>query len=139
MTNDVLWKSAAFVHDMNLMLDPDFKGPVPITVSFDGTWQKQDHTSMYGVATVIEVVTGLVVDYALLSTYCHSCNLKQLVHGPRRRLLQCNGSRGSEVIAKDEEPPSHNDHIKHPLAYEVAEATVPVYLHMSDPNLLRDC
>ena len=41
------------------------------------------------------------------------------------------------AIAKDEEPPSHNDNIKHPLAYEVAEAVVPVYVHMSDPNLLK--
>ena len=50
--------------------------PVPITVSFDGTWQKQGHTSLYGVAAVIEIVTGLVVDYVVLSTYCHSCSLK---------------------------------------------------------------
>ena len=63
-TNDVLRKSAAIVRDMNLVLDPDFPAtePVPITVSFDGTWQTRDHTSMYGVTAVIEVVTGLVVD-----------------------------------------------------------------------------
>ena len=31
---------------------------------------------MYGVAAVIEIVTGLVVDYVVLSTYYHSCSLK---------------------------------------------------------------
>ena len=56
---------------MHFSLNPDFLAdqPVPITVSFDGTWQKRGHTSMYGVAVVIGIVTGLVVDYVVLSTY----------------------------------------------------------------------
>ena len=40
------------------------------------------------------------------------------------------------ALATDEEPPSHELHIKHSLAH-VAEAMVPVYRHMSDPNLLK--
>ena len=71
--------SAVIVRKMHMKLDPDFPAdqPVPITVSFDGTWQKRGHTSMYGVAAVIEIVTGLVIDYVVLSTYCHSCSLKR--------------------------------------------------------------
>ncbi len=78
-TDDVMRTSVAIVRKMHLDLDPDFPAdqPVPITVSFDGTWQKRGHTSMYGVAAVIEVVTGLVIDYVVLSTYCHSCSLKR--------------------------------------------------------------
>ena len=44
-------RSAAIVRDMHFGLNPDFPAdqPVPIAVSFDGTWQKRGHTSMYGV------------------------------------------------------------------------------------------
>lgn len=44
-----------------------------ITVSYDGTWQKRGHTSLYGIGTVIDTITGLVVDYEILSKYCHEC------------------------------------------------------------------
>ena len=78
VTNEVIQRSAAIVREMHFSLNPDFPAdqPVHITVSFDGTWQKRRHTSMYGVAAVIEIVTGLDVDYVVLSTYCHSCSLK---------------------------------------------------------------
>lgn len=39
---------------------------VDVTVSFDGTWHKRGFTSNYGVATVIDVVTGLVLDHIVL-------------------------------------------------------------------------
>ena len=32
---------------------------------------------MYGVAAVIDVLTGLVVDYIVLSKFCHACTLKR--------------------------------------------------------------
>ncbi len=78
-TENVLERSVAIVRAMHCELNPDFPSdqPVPITVSFDGTWQKRGHMSMHGVAAVIEVVTGLVVDFVVLSTYCHSCSLKR--------------------------------------------------------------
>ena len=63
----VLYWSVAVVHAMHYDLQPDF----------GGNWHKRSHTSMHGVAAVIEVVTGLVVDYEVLSTYCHSCSLKR--------------------------------------------------------------
>ena len=47
------------------------------TVSFDGSWQKRGHTSLYGLATVIDVLTGLVLDYEILSKYCHVCAIKK--------------------------------------------------------------
>ena len=33
--------------------------------------------SMHGVAAVVDIVTGLVVDCEVLSTYCHSCSMKK--------------------------------------------------------------
>ena len=82
-TDTVLKQSAAIVREMHLSLNPDFPAddPVPITVSFDGSWHKRGHTAMYGVAAVTEVMTGLVVDYVTLSSYCHSSSLKRTSFG----------------------------------------------------------
>ena len=51
--------------------------PLDISVSFDGTWQKRGFTSLYGVGVVIEVTTGLVIDFEVLSKYCHACKLAE--------------------------------------------------------------
>lgn len=53
----------------------DYDKPIDIAVSFDGTWHKRGHTSNYGVGCVIELHTGLVIDYCVLSKYCHACAL----------------------------------------------------------------
>ncbi|GFN94378.1 hypothetical protein PoB_002088400 [Plakobranchus ocellatus] len=44
-----------------------------ICVSYDGTWLKRGHTSQIGIGCVIDVLTGLVLEAELLSTYCHTC------------------------------------------------------------------
>lgn len=48
------------------------KNVIDNCVSYDSTWQKHGHTSLYGIGIVIEVVTGLVVDLEILSKY-HEC------------------------------------------------------------------
>ena len=246
-TNIVLQQSADVVRAMHSATNPGDvdDSPVCITVSFDGTWQKRGLMSMHGVAAVIDIITGLVVDYEVLSMYCHSCSLKKAqlgadtavfaewyaihrddcsvnyhgssnameveaakrlwtrsVHtrglmytgmlgdgdskayqavvdlepyGPdvtiereecvnhtHKRMgtallkLEKLGGRGpgrltkqtalklqqywclyQQALAEDQEPPPHEGNIKYPLAYDVAEAMVPVYKRMSDPNLLR--
>lgn len=50
---------------------------INIAVSFDGTWQRRGHTSLYGVACVIDVQTGFVLDYEVLSKYCQACKVNQ--------------------------------------------------------------
>ena len=76
-TGYVLNWSVAMVWAMHYEMQPDFPTdqPVPIMVSFDGTQDKRDHMSMHGVAAVIVVVTKLVMNYVILSTYCHRCGL----------------------------------------------------------------
>ena len=60
-TDEVLTASVAKVKEAYLHLDPTASTePLCITVSFDGSWYKHGHTSMYGVAAVIDVLTGLV-------------------------------------------------------------------------------
>ena len=44
-----------------------------ICVSYDGTWMKRGFTSQYGVGVAIDILTGLVIDYEVLSLYCHAC------------------------------------------------------------------
>ena len=46
---------------------------IDLTVSFDGSWMKRGHQSLYGIGGVIDVVTGLVIDTVVLSLYCQRC------------------------------------------------------------------
>jgi hypothetical protein len=78
VADDILEQSAMFVKENNeVPLDELYN----VTVSFDGSWHKRGHTSLYGIAAVIEVNTGLILDYTVLSKYCHLCSLKETVSG----------------------------------------------------------
>ena len=61
----------------------DDQGILDIAVSYDGTWQKRGHTSHNGAAAVIDLLTGLPIDYEVLSNYCSKCaneeETKQLI------------------------------------------------------------
>ena len=50
---------------------------VDVIPSFDGTWHKRGFTSNYGVGNVTDAMTGLVLDYEVLSKYCHACSLAE--------------------------------------------------------------
>lgn len=52
-------------------------GVLDIDVSFDGTWHKRGFTSHYGVGLVIEVYSGLAIDYEVLSNFCLVCSSKK--------------------------------------------------------------
>ena len=45
-----------------------------IDVSYDATWMTRGHQSLYGIGSVIDLLTCLVIDYAVLSLYCHGCS-----------------------------------------------------------------
>lgn len=45
-----------------------------IAVSFDGTWLTRGHTSLLGVSCVIDVLTGYVIDFEVMSKVCRVCN-----------------------------------------------------------------
>ena len=49
------------------------KGYINVMVSYDGTWHKRGHTSHTGVGMIIDVFTGLVLDYEVLSNFCQHC------------------------------------------------------------------
>ena len=55
---------------------------IDMSVSFDITWQKPGFTYLIGVGVGIDVLTGLVIDYDVLTKYCHACNVntKRIPH-----------------------------------------------------------
>ena len=72
-TDEVLARSASAVRRAHGVEEGQL---LDVTVSFDGSWQKRGHTSLYGFGAVVEVDTGLVLDYTVASKYCHACALK---------------------------------------------------------------
>jgi len=50
---------------------------IDIAVSYDGTWHTRGHRSLYGIGVVVQITTGLVVDYEILSKYCHMCSIQK--------------------------------------------------------------
>ncbi len=52
---------------------------VDVKVTFDATWQKRGHTSLYGVVVVASWDTGQVLDIEVLSRYCRECAKKKNV------------------------------------------------------------
>ena len=67
-----------------------------IDVSFDGTWQRRGHVSHYGVGVVVEMLTGYVVDYHVLSTYCHQCKLREAENLTEEQWEAWMGQHGQE-------------------------------------------
>lgn len=78
-TDDCLKKARAEVEKAYSEIEQkmDLVKPINIGVSYDGSWQKRGFTSKYGVGCVIEVVTGLVIDYEVISKYCRVCQKKK--------------------------------------------------------------
>lgn len=58
-------------------LDPSIElgDIINIAVSFDGSWHKRGFTSIYGLGCVIDLLTGYVIDYEVLSKYCQQCSI----------------------------------------------------------------
>lgn len=61
--------------------DTDNSKLIELTVSYDGSWQKRGFTSKYGIGCCIEVVTGLVVGFEILSKFCAICERKKTMLG----------------------------------------------------------
>ena len=56
---------------------PDCEGILEIGVSYDGSWHKRGHSSHTGIGVVIDLLTGLPIDYEILSNFCQQCQLAQ--------------------------------------------------------------
>lgn len=71
----ILAKSRAAVREFYEMENPELKGQevIDVHVSYDGSWHKRGFTSNYGFVSVIEINTGLAIDFETFSKYCHIC------------------------------------------------------------------
>ncbi len=60
-------------HDNGVV--PDKDGILDISVSYDGSWQKRGHSSNNGMAAIIDLITGLPIDFEVLSNFCLKCKI----------------------------------------------------------------
>ena len=75
----ILTEARQKVRETHIKENPDINPDsiLNIAVSYDGTWAKRGFTSNYGVGCVIDIFTGLVIDYEVLSKYCHTCTITE--------------------------------------------------------------
>lgn len=73
---DSLARARQKVRDIYRSKDPSIgvDDIIDICVSFDGSWKKRGFKSLFSFAAVIEVQTGLVIDFVVLSKFCTQCN-----------------------------------------------------------------
>lgn len=88
--DEVLARARDIVKKTYRLLNPDLEDTdvIDITVSYDGTWQKRGFTSNYGLGFIIDVLTGLVIDYVLLSKACTTCTKAQGEFGKQTQTFQ---------------------------------------------------
>ena len=71
-----------------------------IAVSFDGTWAKRGHTSLYGVVFVLSVDTGEVLDYCIMSKFCKACSMWESKKNQTHKNIAGKGHLTEAIIKK---------------------------------------
>ena len=71
------------IHRVYHELDPltGLDDTIDLNVSFDGLLMTHGHNSQYGIGCVVEVVTGLVLNLAVMSLYCQRCAYASTQYG----------------------------------------------------------
>ena len=88
-------------------------GETDICVSFDGAWQKRFRGSKIGVGFVIDTLTGLVIDFDVLSTHCYGCRF-----APSKDDTEEDGSSSYEKWLAEHDPICSNNFDGSPQAME---------------------
>ncbi|GFW39580.1 uncharacterized protein TNCV_3187511 [Trichonephila clavipes] len=70
----MLEMSRQAAREAHVKIDASLKNQeiIDVSVSYDGTWQKREHTSNLGLGIIIDILSGLVLDFEVLSKYCHN-------------------------------------------------------------------
>lgn len=79
-SEELMTECASSVRELYSELDTNIPGN--IAVSYDGSWMTRGHSSHIGVGTVIELFTGFVLDYVVLSNFCAACEQKPNENDP---------------------------------------------------------
>ncbi|GFT47433.1 uncharacterized protein TNCV_3749841 [Trichonephila clavipes] len=71
----ILEMSHQAAREAHVKVDASLKNQeiIYVSVSYDGTWQKRGHTSYLGLGIIIDILSGLVLDFEVLSKYCQNC------------------------------------------------------------------
>ena len=135
-------------------LDPSISegDVIDLTVSYDGTWMTRGHKSLYGIGCIVDVVTGLVIDLAVLSLHCQrSSYAKKRYRGMNTpgfrdwhemHINECNrnysGSSGRMEAAAAES--LWNRSIERDLRYTtlLSDGDARTYKHLCDLNIYGD-
>ncbi|KAH9364621.1 hypothetical protein HPB48_019317 [Haemaphysalis longicornis] len=80
-------------------MDPTFTKN--ITVVYDGTWMTRGHSAHTGLGAVIEFYSGLVLDFVVLSNYCHGCTLGRSQSSARHSACSLQDMDCVEQLKKD--------------------------------------
>ncbi|KAJ4446708.1 hypothetical protein ANN_13405 [Periplaneta americana] len=82
----MLVKARQEVKKAHIEVNPLLEGKkiIDIAVSYDGSWHKRRHSSAYMVGCVVDILTGFVIDYEVLSKHCQCCsiNSREYDHDP---------------------------------------------------------
>lgn len=76
-TQELLVKARQEVKKAHIEVNPLLEETtvIDIAVSYDGSWHKRGHSSAYMVGCVVDILTGFVIDYEVLSKHCQWCSI----------------------------------------------------------------
>lgn len=74
---DIVYEAVRDFYTSRDIATPDEHGILDVEVSYDGTWMTRGHSSHIGIGFVIDVYTGFVLDFEVLSNFCIACVKKK--------------------------------------------------------------
>lgn len=75
---EIVYESVKEFYTSREMAEPDEDGILDVEVSYDGTWMTRGHKSHIGIGFVIDVYTGIVLDFEVLCNYCIACEKRRM-------------------------------------------------------------
>ncbi|GFX85689.1 uncharacterized protein TNCV_2470911 [Trichonephila clavipes] len=106
-----------------------------IDVTFDDTWLTRRHSSQIGVDCVIDLLTGFVMDFEIMSKRCIECEHAKSGLGENSAEF----SPSVAALARGEVPGPHVKHVKTPLNETHLAKIMPIYQRLASNELLQRC
>lgn len=74
-TAELLMKDAVQEELLRVSVEEDIENATDMAVSIDGTWHKRGFSSLFGVCSLIGVLSTKIVDVNIKSSYCKACEV----------------------------------------------------------------
>ncbi|KAK8372125.1 hypothetical protein O3P69_011014 [Scylla paramamosain] len=75
---EIIYESVKEFYTSRKMAEPDEDGILDVEVSYDGTWMTRGHKSHIGIGFVLDVYTGIVLDFEVICNYCIACEKRRM-------------------------------------------------------------